>query len=224
MSVQQVSCPSCRAVTRVVATMTSVRCPSCGAIFNPNAPAPAPAPAQAPAQAQAAAKQPMDMDDPDISGNKQLIAVLVGVAAMTLVIVGITIAVLISNRGKKAKREAAAAAEEAAMPLPKPDFRVVDLPDTVRMKIYKDYRQAAGSSSEKKVMVQKDSPLGQRLSGTLGAIVDREVKLHALQNNISEEDVYQIIAEGTAKEWSLPVGERSEEAKELAEDGATLEK
>jgi hypothetical protein len=93
------------------------------------------------------------------------------------------------------------ATQIAEPPKAKGPYRVVDLPESTRRNIYRDYRLTAGSSVEKKVMVPKDSVAAKTLAKTMGAHLDRDITLLALLNNISEEDVLQIVAEGDANGW-----------------------
>ena len=75
------------------------------------------------------------------------------------------------------------------------------MPESTRKTIYLDYRKLVGSSTEKKVMIMKESPVNKGLQGMLGKTVDREITHFSLIHQISEDDVRQIIAEGDAKQW-----------------------
>lgn len=82
-----------------------------------------------------------------------------------------------------------------------PEFRVVNLPETTRQSIYRDYKKMIGSSFGKAKKIPKGGVAGQSLNSMLGSTVDRDVAQMALIHGVSEEDIAQIYAEGQAKGW-----------------------
>ncbi|TWT98409.1 zinc ribbon domain-containing protein [Stieleria varia] len=210
MSVLQVTCPACKTTSNVVATMTNVRCPQCGAVFNARTPVQAAPAGQAQANPASTNADDDDADSSDWSQYAPVIAGIVGLCLLMLILVGASIAM---SRSKPAAVDPVT--EDTAMDAAKsdePEFRVVNLPESTRRTIYHDYRRLAGSSIDKKVPLQKDAPARQKLDKVLNQIVDREITHFALNYGISEDDVRQIVAEGDAKQWSINSSQRSVEA------------
>ncbi len=194
MSIRRVNCPACKAAANIPATMTNVKCPSCGQVWNVNNPeAAAPAARRPKATAQAKGSN---------GGNAAVIAVVSG-AVVLLAIVGIALVLFLPQADKEPAEKPASSEIATAEPavVQPPSYREVDLPESTRRKIYSDYRRMAMSSIEKKLMIPKDSPVRNSVEGMLTKTVDREITHFALENNISEEDVMQIVAEGDAKQW-----------------------
>ena len=192
MSIRRVNCPACKSVANVPATMTDIKCPSCGQVWNVNQP-----------QAAAPTSTPASSDN---RGNSNA-AVFAGVAGavVMLAILGISIALFLpgteDTKPQDPVSNTASEEVEVAVVEGPPSYREVDLPESTRQKIYWDYRLMAKSSIEKKLMIPKDSPVRSSVEGMLQKTVDREIKHFSLLYNISEDDVMQIVAEGDAKQW-----------------------
>ncbi|MGB7347883.1 MAG: hypothetical protein WBD20_26900 [Pirellulaceae bacterium] len=197
MSVRRVNCPQCNAALNVPATMTNVKCSQCATVWDVNHP-----PA-AKAVKKSAASQRSDADDDghrSAASKKRQSAVIALVGSLFVVFALATIGVILFTGGEDpAPPPVETVAEET--PKEKGTYRVVNLPESTRRNIYRDYRLTASSSVEKKVMVSKDSVAAKTVGKTMGLIVDREVTHMALLNGISEEDVMQIVAEGDAEGW-----------------------
>lgn len=195
MSIKRVSCPGCNQSLNVPASMASTKCPSCGTVFSPSNPA-----AAAPAPA---AKKLPESDTP--RDPTQLLPWLVagGVAALAVIgLIGLTFlgGESSSNDSPAAGSSEQTVAEESPLPIPS-EYRVVDLPETTRMSIYRDYKQMMASSFGKAKKVPKSGAAGQALRGMLQSTVEREVTHMALIHGVSEDDILQIVAEGEAKGW-----------------------
>lgn len=218
MSVQRVTCPNCRTTSNVLATMTQVQCPQCGAVFNARVPSPAPVAQAAPAESADAS------DGDDYKEYYPMIAGIIGLLVLMLVIVGVSISISFKEKQETAAQIAAMeakAAEEERKRLENPQYRIVKLPESSRMRLYLDYRRLAGSSIEKKILLQKESKARKDLDNMLAAIVKREITHFALEYNITEDDVYQIIAEGDHKQWSLPEDQRRKIKTEPVDEKST---
>ncbi len=81
-------------------------------------------------------------------------------------------------------------------------FREIDLPESTRQQIYRDYRTAKGSAVGQPIPMPKEWASRKAVDATLGNIVDRELTLHASIHNIQVDDVVEIIKEGNAKKWN----------------------
>ena len=184
MSIRRVTCPSCHASANVMATMTNIKCPSCGAVWDVNNPV----------AAKPAAAEP----DTESSGetNVPLIAGLAGVVVF-LAIAGLAIIFLLPTKDQQAPAEVEAAPSDTQVAT----YREVKLPESTRQKIYFDYRRMVASSTEAKLLIPKGSPVQVRLQETLEKVVDREITHFALIYKVTEEDIMQIVAEGDAKKW-----------------------
>ncbi len=191
MSIRRIHCPACNATANVPATMTNIKCPSCGHVWNVNQPS-------APA---ASRTHPTDTDEAGNGANAAVFTVVAG-AVVLLAIAGILLVLFLPGEDQGAATPDVDAVQSAAPSDPAvASYREVDLPEETRKKIYYDYRRMAKSSIEKKLPVPKDSPVRKSVEGMLRKTADREVTHFALLHNISEEDVMQIVAEGDAKQW-----------------------
>lgn len=205
MSIKSVKCPRCSAVSNVPATMASIKCHSCGNVFSPSA-------AAAPqANAPQSSRPPSrDRDDADSDAEDRFGQWFVVGAVAAVAFVGLAFLTFFrpgpSEEPEKPEipmREQATVVENLNLDPEggEIEYRVVDLPESTRQKIFRDYSLMIGSSLGSNKKVPKSGAAGQALNKTLGSIVDREVTHFALQNNITEEDVAQIYAEGKAKGW-----------------------
>ena len=185
MSIRTVTCPFCNAAANVPMAMTNIKCPSCGQVWNVNRPPAAGAP------------NTEEVEEEEESGGiHPLIFAGAAGACVFVAMIGIFLASMIPGQKKKPEPEQVAAV--AAEPEP---YREIDLPESVRKRLYWDYRLMVKSSTEKKLMVPKESYTYKQVKGTMQGIVDREVKHFALLHNITEEEVLQVVAEGNAKKW-----------------------
>jgi hypothetical protein len=196
MSIRRVTCPSCHASANVMATMTNIKCPSCGAVWDVNNPV-----AVKPAAAEQA-------EEPSSDSHVPLIAGLAGVVVF-LAIAGLAIIFLLPTKDPPAPSQVDAVPSDTAVAT----YREVKLPESTRQKIYFDYRRMVASSTEAKLLIPKGSPVQVRLQETLETIVQREITHFALIYKVSEDDIMQIVAEGDAKKWP---GSKKQEKKNTA--------
>ena len=205
MSVRRVSCPGCNSTLNIPATMSHVKCSSCGTVWDVNNPGAAKKPAGKSTASPAADKESKKPRKSNAAKKKQ--AALIGVASTLVALIAIAgiCVVLFSGGGDDTESETTtqntSSTTQTATVDPLPSFREVKLPESTRKKIYYDYRQAASSSVEKKVFLPKDSKASQILSGTMEKIVDREVTAMAIMHKVKDEDILEIVKEGDAKGW-----------------------
>lgn len=204
MAIKSVSCPQCRTSVNVPASMASTKCPACGAVFSVSG-------AASPAASSASPKRvPADEDSGGPSGERLGQWLIVGGVAL-LAVIGLVVLTMTSF-GKTVDGETADAdapmRDQAtvveALELNEdevPEYRVVDLPESTRKAIYRDYSKMIASSFGKAKKIPKGGAIGQALNQTLGQTVDREVTSMAIIHGITEEDIAQIYAEGQAKGW-----------------------
>ncbi|NND95819.1 MAG: hypothetical protein HKN47_00650 [Pirellulaceae bacterium] len=184
--------------------MTNVKCSACGTVWDVNNPVAAKRPSKTSAKSSggksADEKSSGDRGKTKSGGKNQTTMIAIaGGSFAALVIAGISVVLL--TGGDKDSANEPASQTAVAEPAAKPTYRVVDLPESTRKKIYSDYRKTASSSVEKKLMIPKDSIARQTVEKTMGALVAREVTHFSLLYNISEDDVMQIVAEGDAENW-----------------------
>ena len=201
MSVRTVKCPGCGATSNVPVGMANVKCGSCGMIWNVNQPA----------AARVSRSTAQGSPKASSSANNHVAFLAAGIGGLlgVLALVGVAIAFFVRSSPEPLAEPAPppapvappAVTAQATPKPPVPTYREVDLPESLRKGIYLDYRKLVGSSTEKKVMIMKDSPVNQSLQSMLGKTVDREITHFSLIHKISEDDVRQIIAEGDAKKW-----------------------
>ncbi|QEF99402.1 hypothetical protein Mal15_34660 [Stieleria maiorica] len=205
MSIKRVQCPQCNVPINVPASMASTQCPSCGGVFSISAAA---SQASNPQPARPAKTVTNDDDDSDSGDRIGQWLVVGGVAG--LAVVGLILLVLFSGgsteepeKPEVPMRSQAQVVEDLKLEQTpgEVEYREVDLPESTRQKIYRDYSQMIASSFGKAKKIPKSGVAGQALNQTLGAVVDREVTHIALTHGITEEDVAQIYAEGQAKGW-----------------------
>jgi hypothetical protein len=176
--------------------MANARCSQCGTVWDVNnPPASKPKPPDDSTSAKPAAKSK------SAAAKKRQTAMVVLASSIFGLFAIAAIGIVLFTGGDDEPEPKPQATEIAEPPKAKGPYRVVDLPESTRRSIYRDYRLTAGSSVEKKVMVPKDSVAAKTLGKTMGALLNREITHMALLNNISEEDILQIVAEGDANEW-----------------------
>nr|WP_143548022.1 hypothetical protein [Rhodopirellula sp. SM50] len=206
MSIKRVSCPRCNAAMNVPASMASTRCASCGETFAIAAAGAGQAKPQRDADSKSAA-----IDDEDDGHSEDRIGqwlVVGGVAG--LAVVALVLLVLFSGGGEEEPEKPKLPVRTQATVVENlnldetpadTDYREVNLPESTRQQIYRDYSQMIASSFGKSKKIPSGGAAGQALNKTLGSVVDREVTHMALVHGISEEDIAQIYAEGRAKGW-----------------------
>ncbi|MCO8121416.1 zinc-ribbon domain-containing protein [Stieleria sp. TO1_6] len=204
MSVRKVTCPKCGNAINVPASMQSIKCQSCQNVF----------PATQ-SSATPAATNPYtathSQSESQSAGNKnsQRVLIAAGASALALIALGLVGFLMVgsvktSTPVRATKMPAPATQPPVAAPAPAttaPEYRVVDLPESTRQKIYHDYQQMMASSFGKAKRIPKSGTAGIELRGMLGQIEEREITHFALLHKVSEEDIHQILAEGKDKDW-----------------------
>lgn len=191
MSIRRVTCPGCGTAANVPAALTNARCPSCGTVWNINQPvAPKPQPSEA-EEKVAAAKT-------DTSGALAM-AALVGGGLLLMILIGTV--VIVVGRSPTPSPTAATENEETIKPRQPEPYRVVDLPEATRRRIYDDYRKVARTTVETPLILPQGTRPRKLLEDTLQKTYDRELNRFAALHDINVDDVQEIIKEGDAKNW-----------------------
>lgn len=198
MSVRQVQCPACKATANILVTMTNVRCPSCSHVWNttdPKASAPQPTPAKSKAQ----------QDEEEATNEKAILASVIGGAIALLVLVGLLFFFVLG--GKNNNDGAAADSSNTNEPAetntaPKRQYKVVEkLSVDTRKKLFREYKQMAATTIDKKIPIPSKSPVHGAVKNMLNKTADRELRHFSLLYNITENQVLDVVAEGEDKSW-----------------------
>ncbi|KAA5543839.1 hypothetical protein FYK55_11765 [Roseiconus nitratireducens] len=203
MSVKRVTCPYCRTSMNVAASMASVKCQHCSGVFKPGEqPATATPPGGATSAPKANSSPPLWLIGTVVAAVVLLVAAPVGYYFATA-----NQAPAAPGADDSPAAPAAPVATTDGDPSPSDDdpetasYRVVDLPDSTRKKIYQDYQRMIDSSFGKAKRIPASGQAGTALRDMLGKTVQREITGLALIHHITEEDIYEIIKEGDAKGW-----------------------
>ena len=213
MTIRRVACPACGAAANIPAGMAQVRCPACGHVWNAKTPSDAPASAEptaaarpkSPAAGRSAAK-------PSSTSRARLVIGAVISGLVLLLIVGGMAFVLLKQPAEETTSSSAPVEPPADVPEEKPgavsspesaepSYRIVELPESTRRKIYDDLRAAARTSTEQPLLIPQGTGLRQNMEGKLEQIFEREITRFAAIHDVKPEDIDQIIAEGDAKGW-----------------------
>lgn len=195
MSIRSVQCPGCGATANVPATLSNVKCPSCATLWNVNHPGAA----QLSPAAKQAARATVDPEEAkSATAGAAIVASLVGGAMLMIAMIGLAIVIL--NREPN-PATATSQVEETIKPLKPEPYRVVNLPEETRRRIYKDYRAVARTSVEKPLAVPQGTKVRQNLEVMLQQAFDRELMRFAALHDITVDDVKEVIKEGDAKVW-----------------------
>ena len=200
MTVVRAQCPGCGATLNVPATMTHIKCSSCGTVWDRNNPSAA-------KRAAAPAKSEPPNDGEKNLGNNTAMIAIAGSAFALLALAGIGVVLFTGGDPEPAPptsnpQAPANQASNSAPTAATSEYRIIKkLSEPTRKKLYYDYRQTAGSTVEKKVLVPSESAVAKSLGNMTSALAKREVQHFSLQYNISEDDVMQVVAEGDAKGW-----------------------
>ncbi|MCA9136087.1 MAG: hypothetical protein KDB00_04995 [Planctomycetales bacterium] len=209
MSIKTVVCPRCGTSMNVAASMASTKCQSCGNVFPITAAGASPAAAQVGRQSGSQPSRTKNESDGGAKATPGQWIVVGGVAAAALI--GLILLTVLRTGGgddvpaekpEVPMRTQASVVEDLDLKEGEtPTFRVVNLPESTRQSIYRDYKRMIESSFGSTKKIPKSGVAGQSLNKMLGSTVDRDVTQMALIHKISEEDIAQIYAEGEAKGW-----------------------
>ncbi|MEO1618727.1 MAG: hypothetical protein AAFV88_22950 [Planctomycetota bacterium] len=200
MSVKRLTCPQCRTTLNVMANMASAKCPSCEHVFSTTE---TPKPAEPPAPKQTPKRQP--------AGGGNGVPWLIAGGLLTLAVGGLIGLTLLTRSGEtttsstteatKPKTETTSPAfTSPALPPVPTDYVKVDLSETRRREIYREYKQMMGRSIGKSEEIPNGTA-GQAFKGMLGNTMKREITRLSLWYGITEEEYMHIVGEGQAKEW-----------------------
>ena len=144
MSVRPMNCPGCQIAVNVPVAMASVKCPSCGVIFNPNAPV-------APKKPEPDAAQQADDEETQAAMGKAAIVVgMVGGTMMLLAMIGLTLIVIQREPDPATVKKVV---EDTIKPAIPEDYREIKLPEEHRKRIYKEERMVARSTVEQPLIL-----------------------------------------------------------------------
>lgn len=202
MSIRTVQCPACEATVNVPAAMANVRCPACGNVWNAHQPAtPKPAPA-ATSQKSATSKNAA-------SPAFAIIALIVG----GMLVTGLIGVVVIQGWDFSSIEDAASAPaentanveapsdESLASPPNEPEpYRIVNVSESKRRRIYKDCCDAR-TATQNQLQLPSGSIAQTSFDGLMGQILERELKRFAAIHDVRLEDMYEVMKEGDAKNW-----------------------
>jgi hypothetical protein len=206
-----VACPSCGTRCRVPGGVLQFKCPKCATVCRIGGSQP---PAYA-SQVQPAkffptvalsstpSELPSEPSAEEDSAQKTkmspnvVISIAAGIA-VTLMLIFVMVALAVMSL---AKPTGADVSESQPAPLPVIVYREVDLPESQRQQIYLDMSIAQKTTTGAKVPLPKDSQVGQFVQDNLQKVLDRESTLQGLLNDVSDEDLQEIMKEGKAKGW-----------------------
>lgn len=194
MSIRSVQCPGCGAIANVPAAMANVKCPACATVWNVGNPSAAQI---SPAAKRTSQPEP-DSDDAGESSNAAAIVVsLIGGGVFLLAMIGLAIVIL----SRPSEPTATAEVEETIKPLIPEEYRIVNLPEATRRRIYDDYRQVARTTVEVPLALPQDWKIRKSLETTLDKTYERELMRFAALHDVTVDDVREVIKEGDAKVW-----------------------
>ena len=208
MSIRCVHCPRCRAAANISAGMATVRCSSCGSIWNPNDSPQTQVSDSSVAQAKKSHSR-SQAESPPLTQNgaaKIIGGMLVAGLGIGLITGGMWYlrqpdATTTTSRTVSTEQATPVSPVPQGKATPIKPYREIDLPESTRQQIYRDYRTAKGSSVGKPIPMPKDWDSRKAVDATLTNMLDRELTLHASIHNIQVDDIVQIINEGNAKGW-----------------------
>jgi predicted RNA-binding Zn-ribbon protein involved in translation (DUF1610 family) len=206
-----VACPSCGTRCRVPGGVLQFKCPKCATVcriggsqlpaftnqvppttFFPNVAVganPSEVPSEPPAEEDSSPKTKMS---PNV-----VISIAAGIA-VTLMLIFVVVALAVMSL---VKPTGADENESQSAATPVIVYREVDLPESQRQQIYLDMSIAEKKTTGAKIPLPKDSQVGQFVQENLQKVLDRESTLQGLLNDISNEDLQEIMKEGKAKGW-----------------------
>lgn len=209
MAIRRVQCPGCRSTANVPLGIASVKCPSCGKVWHPG---------QANGTDHSAADRAINPAAEQGDGRGAIAA-----TGKTALIVGAMVAgmllaatvgggwwMLARGNGQPADPPVDARSRPAATRtadsepvawVPAESYRVIDLPEATRKRIYSDYRLAAGTTIGKPLPLPNESALRTSVEGMLAATLERELRRFAALHDVTVADILEVIKEGNAKAW-----------------------
>lgn len=194
MSIRRVTCPACGAAANAPAAMANVKCPGCGTVWNVNNPV---VPKKQAAQAEGGEKtEPEGRSEVTVA----MFAGLVGGVMLLMMMIGLFV-FLLGGKPDPKSSTAEAQVEDTIKPAIPEEYRVVNLPEEARKRLYDDYRKVARTTVEKPLILPQGTRPRQSLEDMLQKTFDRELMRFAALHDISVDDVKEVIKEGDAKQW-----------------------
>lgn len=195
MSVRNIQCPKCSVAASVATTATKVRCPKCRAVWSLISPPPE-------AAAESAKSADTGESEPKQDVSQALVAArILGGLSLVFIVIGIGLYGVSSLSGATEKTRDETAGESEVVEFKVEVYRVIDLPENTRKRIYKDVRTVARTSREKPLLIPEGSPIRKMTEDTLQATYDRELRRFAALHDVSLDDIGEVIKEGNAEIW-----------------------
>ena len=205
MSIRVLQCPGCSQPVNVPAHLTNVRCPSCGTVWNSAITKPSPSPGKGHGGERNSSAESMeegeapDQDETSKGTNHLLVlGSLAGAFFGFLAMFGLVVILIQNNRPDPPPE--VSFEEQTNKPMVPEPYRVVNLPEEQRKRIYTDYRRVARTTTEVPIMMPS-SKARSRVEDTLQGIQDRELRRFAALHNVDLADIQEIIKEGDAQVW-----------------------
>ncbi|WP_404304703.1 hypothetical protein [Neorhodopirellula lusitana] len=211
MTIHSLSCPKCNTTINAPIAMLTVRCPACANVFAsaqgvPGAVACTTGPSSSgnPDQAKGSQSSPdIQVDDNALTNASMMIYLAVGGTFVFMTLFGIigflvmtpSNSELESRNPKPTTPVLHEATEEELASL-----TIVKIPEGRRRRIYDDMRITARMTSEKQLMVPGGG-VRKNLEGMLKATYENSIQQLAALNNVSMDDVRNIVREGDLKNW-----------------------
>ena len=202
-----VACPGCSMRYQFPPGVPQMACSNCGTVCRapridpqPDARQPNHRPS-GPAQAAAAGSAGQN------SRSKALPVILgtCGVSIAAFLVTGLVLLVRGQSNLRSVEEQRAVEADEQALAdqirREAMVFREVDLPESRRQELYRELTIARSTTVDAKIPGGDRTKIGQFVQGNLGSVFDRELELQALANNVSKEDLGEILKEGDKKGW-----------------------
>jgi len=198
MSIQHVKCPKCRTGANVPVAMATVRCPGCAHIWNPNEPE---------SEGDQGVDAPAKKKSKGSGGNARLVRNIIGALLLVGIVGGAawyftqsessgSSETLLTQQARPSARQ-----QPVAIATPAEPYREIKLPELTRKQIYRDYRLASKTTVEKPIPLPKKWDSRAAVDATMSAVLENQITLHANINNVSNEDIAEVIKEGNAKKW-----------------------
>ena len=195
MTIRQLKCPGCSAVVNVPAAMANVRCSACGTVWNANQPVPS--------QQQAIDDNEPEDEDEEKGVDVNLVGTILIGGFVFLICIGILAAFVmrVQRKGAEERAAAAAAANDTIKPREPEPYRVVNLPEEHRRRIYDDVRKVARTTVETPLAIPTGTKVRKNVEDMLDKTYQRELSRFAALHDITIADVQEIIKEGDALNW-----------------------
>ncbi|MEM6690277.1 MAG: zf-TFIIB domain-containing protein [Planctomycetota bacterium] len=199
MNARTILCPSCGQSLTIPTQLRHIRCPKCGGTFDTT-------------QIGKDAPTKREQADESVGRERQKMPVnaviaIVAVLAIALTLVPVSIGFFrLGQVGVPAQQSdedtAFTSSSDSANEFEEVEFREVKkVAESTRKQIYSQLQMTKKSSVDRAIPLPKDSPMRRSLESTLEGAYARERVHQALLHGLEEDDIDQILLEGTIKGW-----------------------